>query len=140
MAQIFHYFNIKSNDQAQIFEAVKTVAGIKSWWTSGTKQIDDCLEFTFNDVGTMRKLFRVTNASPNTLVEWECLEGADEWIGTKVEFKIIPKDDGTTDLSFKHDQWADQTEYFAHCNYHWGMFMKSLKQYIETGVGAPHIF
>ena len=29
------------------------------------------------------------------------------------------------------------TDLFAHCNYHWGFYMRSLKAYCETGEGEP---
>ncbi|MFT4601616.1 MAG: hypothetical protein ACI857_001799 [Arenicella sp.] len=135
MEQIYQYFNIKSTDLKAIFDAINTEKGIQDWWTAGTKKEDDVLHFTFN--GNYTKSFKITNLLENKQVDWECIAGHDDWIGTKIEFKLVPKED-STDISFRHYGWADQTEHFASCNYHWGLYMKSLKALIEDGEGTPH--
>jgi len=135
MEQIYQYFNIKSTDLDVIFDAVNTEKGIQKWWTAGTVKEDNVFHFTFN--GNYTKSFRIVNAESNLKVEWECISGHDDWIGTKIEFKLIPKED-STDISFRHYGWKAQSEHFASCNYHWGLYMKSLKMLIEDGEGAPH--
>lgn len=135
MEQIYQYFNIKSTNKMEIFDAINTVKGIQSWWTKGTEKHEEELYFTFN--ANYTKSFRITRAIQGEKVEWECIAGHEDWIGTKIEIKLIDKGE-STDLSFKHFNWKEQSEHFASCNYHWGLYMKSLKSFVETGVGNPH--
>ena len=138
MTQIYHYFNIKTSNRSEIYEAINTIRGIQGWWTSGT--VKEGNQYAFSFAGSITETFRITGDIPNESVEWTCVDGAEEWIGTVVEFKLIPKGDGTTDVSFRHYRWAEQTSFYAVCNYHWGLYLRSLKQYIETGEGTPHQF
>ncbi len=136
MEQIYHFFNVKIADANQAFLAINTAEGIQKWWTSGTEKKDNVFIFSFgeNNVET----FKVLNAVEPKTIEWQCTNGSTEWIGTIVEFKIEVRDDATIDISFRHYNWAEQTKFYAICNYHWGLFMKSLKLYLETGTGTPH--
>lgn len=45
---------------------------------------------------------------------------------------------GSLNLRFSHIGWKKETDLFAECNYHWGLYIKSLKTYIETGKGNSH--
>ncbi len=136
MADIFHYFNIKTQDTTKIFEAVNSVPGIKGWWTTGTRFKDGVYEFAFTE--TDKEQFKIIETIENSVVKWEAVKGHKEWQGTKVEFRILPKTDGTTDLSFRHYNWKEQSDFYGVCNYHWGLYLRSLKKYIETGTGSPH--
>ena len=85
-------------------------------------------------------IFQVfTNLEKHKRVEWESVTGDKQWIGTKIIFNIEPKKD-SINLRFSHINWKEQTDLFADCNYHWGLYMKSLKTYIETGKGNPHLY
>jgi hypothetical protein len=78
----------------------------------------------------------ITNLEPDKKLEWECLEGDKEWIGTTFLFDLEEKDESTI-LRFSHNNWKEDTDFFASCNYNWGYYLKSLKQYCETGEGTP---
>ncbi|MBQ4822016.1 SRPBCC domain-containing protein [Aquimarina sp. MMG016] len=81
---------------------------------------------------------KVTKLSAPQLVQWECVDGDDEWIGTELSFELEQKDN-TTFLKFLHMNWADETEFFGFCNHQWGRFLDSLKSLCETGKGTPVI-
>ena len=66
---------------------------------------------------------------------WHCLEGDPEWIGTDISFDLEEKDEETI-LRFTHT-WREITEFYAHCNFQWGKYLVSLKEYCETGKGFP---
>ena len=70
-------------------------------------------------------------------VEWKCLEADPEWIETFIAFELEEKDDQTI-LRFTHGNWKKDTDFYATCNYHWGHYMKSIKDYCETGKGQPY--
>jgi len=138
MAEIFHLFNIKSTDRAKIYSAITTQEGLASWWTVETKAIPEIgavIEFRFTK--DYKKGMKILNLEKNKIVEWECVDADAQWLGTKIKFEIIPKDN-STDIKFYHSNWKKVTDLYGICNYHWGLYMKSLKTFIEEGKGNPH--
>jgi hypothetical protein len=79
---------------------------------------------------------KITNLLNNKKVEWDCLEGDKEWIGTTFLFDLEEKD-GSTILRFSHNNWKEETDFFASCNFNWGYYLNSLKQFCESGEGTP---
>jgi len=76
------------------------------------------------------------------MVEWKCMpEGdapKDECFGTTVRFQISRNDRGGTDVSFRHDGWKSQCVCFKRWSATWARLAgKSLKAYLETGLGTP---
>jgi len=71
---------------------------------------------------------KIIDLQPNKRVEWECLVGDKEWIGTKLIFELEEKDNETI-LRFTHSNWKAETDFFASCNFQWAYYLVSLKQY-----------
>lgn len=69
-------------------------------------------------------------------VQWECIRGPEEWLGTRIEFKLIEKED-KTQLKFRHAGWADESDHYYHCSTKWATFVLSMRDYLETGKGRP---
>lgn len=137
MAEIFHLFNIKTAEVSKIFDAITTQVGLSSWWTtetSGKFGTGKVIEFRFSK--DYKKGMKIISLDENKKVEWECIEGDDQWLGTKIKFELIQKE-GSTDVKFYHTAWKEVSDLFGICNYHWGLYMKSLKTYIEVGKGNP---
>jgi len=136
MAAIKHLLFINSPSQ-KIYSAITTKEGVANWWTEQTEighRVGDINIFDFGD--RYHNEMKISKLIPNKQVEWECLEGDKEWIGTKLIFEIEEKDKGSV-LKFTHGNWREETDFFASCNYHWGYYMRSLKLYCETGKGNP---
>ena len=132
--------------------------GLSGWWTpdAAAQPVRDSIaRFPFGP--TYVKEMRITNIEPPTRLNWTCITGCDEWVGTKISFELHSgsKDtllssrpelynqiqqethaDGTL-LVLHHDGWQDYTPMFAECNYTWGQFLRSLKLLCETGEGRP---
>ncbi len=135
MATIKHLFHIAAA-QNKVFEAVTSIDGLKSWWTaqvSGSSDIGDVLAFRFKGSGMD---FRVTSQTAGERVEWECISGFAEWIGTKITF-ALDQNEGKTRVRFEHSGWAATNDQYAAINFSWSRYMESLRQYCETGTGAP---
>ena len=79
---------------------------------------------------------KICKLDKKRIVLWECVEGDDEWLGTKVRFLLTEQEQKTL-LKFAHSDWKNMTEFFAHCNFNWGWYLASLKEYCETGTGKP---
>ena len=103
--------------------------------TVAKAKVGGILEFTFGD--EYYDKMRVTRLEPDRRVEWECIQGHHEWVGTTFVFDLEEKE-GTTTLRFTHGNWRAATDFFARCNYHWGYYMHSLKRYCQTDKGTPY--
>lgn len=138
MPEIYHLFNIRTPDINKIYKAITEQEGLSSWWTTetrGTSRLGNIIEFRFTE--NYKKGMKIIRLDENKIVEWECVEGDDQWLGTKIKFELLQKDK-STDIKFYHSNWKEMTDLFGICNYHWGLYMKSLKSYIEDGKGNPH--
>ena len=136
MSSIKHYLIINAQPE-KVYNAITKTVGLKSWWTVEAKaeeRVSGTAEFIFGE--RYHNKMRIINLQDNKIVEWECLEGDKEWIGTTFLFDIEEKD-GSTILRFSHNNWREETDFFAWCNFNWGYYMNSLKQYCETGEGTP---
>lgn len=136
MPAIKHYLIINSSPK-KIYSAVTTKTGITNWWTPQTEigsKIGDTNIFDFGN--RYHNEMSIADLQPNKRVEWKCIVGDKEWIGTYLVFELKEKDNGTI-LRFSHSNWKEETDFFASCNYQWAYYMRSLKQYCETGMGTP---
>lgn len=137
MPDIRHLLVIESSP-GSVYRAITDQAGLRAWWTPqavAKPQVGSIAEFNFDD--RYHNKMRIHRLEPEALVEWECLEGDPEWVGTRFLFDLRP-DDGQTVLRFCHCGWREPTDFFASCNYQWGYYMRSLKSYCETGEGTPY--
>ena len=144
----------------KIFDAITTQEGVAGWWAPGATTKPERGAVARIPFGPdYFKRMRVDELAPGKLVRWTCLEGADEWIDTRLSFEIegggaealsrahdeidgqveqLNHADKATLVIFHHDGWRAETPMFGECNYTWGRFLRSLKLYCETGKGRPH--
>lgn len=122
-----------------VYEAVATTEGISEWWTRdgvrGESSEGSKVEFYFGSPEPAA-VMEVTQLNPDGHVGWHCVEGADEWIGTKLTFDLTHKDNETV-VMFSHADWRDPSEFMAHCSARWAYFLLSMKSLLETGKGTP---
>ncbi|MGD8305627.1 MAG: SRPBCC domain-containing protein [Ignavibacteria bacterium] len=138
MASIKHYLIIKAPVE-KVYQSILTTEGLRGWWTDDAyaeEKVGGIAEFNFDEA--YHNEMRITKLEKNKLIEWECIEGDKEWIGTYFRFEFESRDDDTI-LRFTHGDWREETDFFASCNYHWGYYLSSLKKYNETGEGTPFI-
>lgn len=136
MADIKHIFEINA-PAGKIFEAITTVEGLQNWWTrqtSGDGKEGGELEFRFGD--HMFNKMKVINTTPDKEVHWECIDGHEDWIGTKLSFELIPQGENIR-VCFQHNNWKEANDFYGQCNHVWGHYMESLKSYCEKGKGEP---
>ena len=136
MPSIKHYLVIKAVAE-KVYTALSKTEGLCGWWTVEAKadeRVGGTAEFIFGE--RYYNKMKITNLLNSKKVEWKCLEGDKEWIGTTFLFDLEEKD-GSTILRFSQNNWKEETDFFASCNYNWGYYLKSLKQYCETGAGIP---
>ena len=123
----------------QVYEAVATKEGVSGWWTrdgvQGESSEGSKLEFYFGQPQPAA-VMEVEELHPQGHVQWNCIDGADEWIGTRLSFDL--KEAGAdTVVMFSHADWRSPSEFMAHCSARWAYFLLSLKSLMETGKGTP---
>jgi uncharacterized protein YndB with AHSA1/START domain len=132
----------------KIYEALTTTAGNKGWWTNDCevgKKVGDQAAFRFNPMGggggTMEVRFRIDTLAPGEAVQWTCIgqENNPDWQNTRVSFRLAAGAGGKTTLDFEHSGFVAKTKTYEACIAGWSHFMQSLKAYVETGTGTPHV-
>jgi uncharacterized protein YndB with AHSA1/START domain len=122
-----------------VFDALTTTAGLTAWWsrTEGSGEVGGELRFYMNAPEPC--VMRVDVAARPALVQWTCTscDFLSDWVGTRPTFTIIPLDDGTTELRFRHVGLDQQLECIELCTRSWNHFIPSLRDYIESGQGSP---
>ncbi len=139
MANILHRIEIYAAPE-KIYAAFSTEEGLRKWWTEDTIAKDSIkpgtiIKFRFGDEEGPD--MKVTSLEKNKLLEWECVQGDPQWVGTRFSFALEPSGSKTI-LRFAQRGWKDETDFYMHCNCRWAYFMLSLKSYVETGKGTPH--
>lgn len=138
MPDIQHSLLIHSNKE-KVYNAIATQEGVHNWWTVQAKirsEIGGKAEFRFGEEYLI--IVEITELVPHVKVGWKCQEGDKQWVGTNFSFEL-DEQNGNTTLCFGHLNWESQTEFFAHCNFQWGKYLMSLKNYCESGKGQPFI-
>jgi len=138
MAEIRHRVGIDA-PQAQVYRALTTIEGLAGWWTSdvrGDPSQGGALEFYFGG-DKPGAVMEVIEATPTNHVQWRCIGGAEEWIGTTITFDL-KEENGETVVLFTHADWREPVEFMYHCSTKWGYFMLSLKGWVETAMGNPY--
>jgi uncharacterized protein YndB with AHSA1/START domain len=153
-----HHALIIGTPAEKVYSAITTQQGLSAWWTPGTTakpEAGSLARFAFGP--DYFKEMKIVELKPNELVKWTCVKGAEEWVGTTITFSLQSgdkevllkshpeatdqlqqqKNNKGTLLIFHHDDWKDYTPMFAECSYTWGQFLRSLKEFCETGKGRP---
>jgi uncharacterized protein YndB with AHSA1/START domain len=124
----------------RVYEAVATTDGLSDWWTRGGVHGESAegsrLQFFFGQPEPAA-VMEVTRLDPGGEVRWNCVAGADEWVGTTLTFELTAQVEGTVVL-FTHAGWRSPSEFMAHCSARWAYFLLSLKSLLETGAGTPY--
>ena len=120
-----------------------SAAGVSRWWgsTQGDGAAGGTLVTSFGDHGV--NAMRVLEAGPTSVV-WQpiALDGTtptghmQEWLGTTIEFDIVPADTGS-ELRFRHAGLTPQLESWDDCFAGWTHFIASIEAVVKTGTGTP---
>ena len=137
MYDILHFVGIEG-PVAPIYAALSTKAGLAGWWTenvSGEEHVGGVLRFRFDSYGGSD--MKVLELLPGRRVAWECVDGAPEWIGTKLSFDL-KEANGETKVLFAQRGWREQVDFMHYCSTKWAVYLVGLKALIETGRGTPY--
>ena len=122
-----------------VFDALTTVGGLAAWWNpaTGTGAAGGELKFIMNAPEPL--VIHVDEAIRPTYVRWTVTDCPflPDWIGTRPSFTITPVGGDATDLHFEHKGMREELECFHMCTRSWDHYMRSLREYLETGHGMP---
>jgi uncharacterized protein YndB with AHSA1/START domain len=136
MVDILHRVGITASRDA-VFGALTNRDDLAAWWTNDTRgdgAPGGVLEFRFGDAGGFD--MKVLEAQPADHVLWEVIDGPEEWIGTQIRWDLTTEDDLTI-IMFAHEGWREPVPFMHHCSTKWATFLMSMKEFLETGTGAP---
>jgi len=122
-----------------VYSALVEQEKLAKWWTHSVKaepKVGSTSEFGFYG-GQVVFNMEVTDLQDGKSVQWKCTGGPPEWVNTDLSFTLTEKD-ATTVLRFKHGAWKSTEESYGMVNYQWAMYLKSLKDLVETGTGNPN--
>ena len=138
MAEILHEITVQAAPD-KIFEAITTEHGLKSWWTVDTMadpvEGGDARMGFYNRAVTFH--MKYDELSPAKRLQWNCVEGPEEWTGTTIAFDLAPAENGGTQIKFRHAGWNETGGQYPSVNTTWGLLLNSLKNYTESGAPAP---
>lgn len=138
MVDILHRVGIEGATPERVYAALATAEGVTGWWSTkaeGDTRVGGVVKFWFEAANGGISV-KVLELVPDERVVWEVVDGPQEWLGTHIEFRLVPDGDYTIVL-FKHTGWAEPVEFMHHCSTKWAVFMLSLKELVETGQGRP---
>lgn len=136
MINIVHRVGIKGSID-NIYEALTTDNGLSKWWTStthGAGSVGSIINFKFDEVTV---LFKVEELRDNKYVRWSHHgDMPDLWCGTEVVFDL-EETNNQVYINFSHINWAEASNFTGHCSTKWAVFLLSLKDAVEKGIGKP---
>ena len=77
-------------------------------------------------------VMEVVELSPDDRVQWRCVSGPPEWVGTTVAFDLKTSG-GETVLLFAHANWREPAEFMHHCSTKWATVLIGLRSGLEGG-------
>ena len=139
MADSLHQITINTDDST-LYQALTTQEGINSWWTGQcelARREGDYSHFWLGNRPTQFTM-RSQKMLPNKRVFLVCTHGPEEWVGTELWWEINAMPNGYCQLDFKHMNWNRDDGLFPECNSTWGLLMRQLKLYCESGQGSAY--
>ena len=127
-----------SAPKEDVFEALTTVEGLKSWFTPGLEGVpSDGSEFTSRFASKDGPFtWLVTDTTPGSVVRWKCTAGPGNSVGTTATFSISEQN-GQTTVSLDHEGFEDSDAAINSCTRLWGNMMDHLQKFVESHQPDP---
>jgi uncharacterized protein YndB with AHSA1/START domain len=138
MPDILHELSIKASPDT-LLDAITTTDGLAAFWTDqtdATPKPGTVANFGFGPNRETVFEMRVDIITPDR-VEWTCVGGPEEWVGTTLRWSLHPDGDATT-LRFEHRDWKREDGAVASCSYTWAMILDRLDHYVVDGRVSPY--
>ncbi|USD43573.1 SRPBCC domain-containing protein [Vibrio sp. SCSIO 43135] len=141
MAEIYHQVGIKAPID-KIHEYLTTEHGIKAWWTDC--KLVDSAGSTYVVLYIQEHMYHmeVYSNGPDSITWQPIVIDGDEvetgnWANTWINFSLS-KEKSQTIVNFIHQGWDKAGSSFSAVSTKWAVFLLSLKEAVESGVGRPY--
>jgi len=121
----------------KLFQAITTEAGLAGWITPKAKAqatVGSMTELTFDSGNTLG--FRIETLERPGRVIWAPAQAPAEWLESRLTFAISSAGSAST-LIFSHSGLPEGYPAYGFFTYCWGQYIRSLKLFLETGIGEP---
>jgi uncharacterized protein YndB with AHSA1/START domain len=107
----FQFEGVMTAPVSKIYEALTTKRGIQSWWTESCdvgSTVGSQITVRF---GPTFALMQIESLQSDAVVQWQVIDShlevpglvrTDEWIGTKINFRLEPESDSATRVRMDH--------------------------------------
>jgi uncharacterized protein YndB with AHSA1/START domain len=134
MAEINHEIKINAAPQ-DVYQALTSASELAKWHTSRTEN-GNGESFTVYPKDGPSFQWKVLKPDAHT-VEWQCIAGPGQSVGTIARFQISPLSDGRTLVELSHSGWPDTKGNFRKCNTLWAILLFHLQKYLGTKQASP---
>ena len=141
MAEIIHEATV-SGDPGQVRAALTTTAGLAGFYTDQVHADPKAGSEVWLGFGPGAETqFRFEVALADDGVEWTCVSGPAEWVGTTVAWRLRPdggaENGKATRVRFEHRGWRSADGELGTCSFVWAQILYRLDRYLATGVADP---
>lgn len=140
MPDIMHSLEIAAEPEA-VYAAITEGEKLAQWWTdtNTAEAVEGSqADFVFEGGQIVFKM-KIEELDHARRVVWAAVDSpVPGWPGTTITFDLAPQD-GRTMLLFGHRGWPSIEGAFPNINFNWALYLQSLKDYLETGTGSPHV-
>ena len=126
-----------------VYEALSTREGLAGNWTDQLEVPEETgaiARFGFGPDWDKTLEVRIDALESGRRVVWTPVGGFPGWVGTSIEWRLEPADDGGTVVRFSHTGWpeAEAEGEMAMCGYTWAMIIDRLGAQVARGERAPY--
>jgi uncharacterized protein YndB with AHSA1/START domain len=142
MRTIHHVLDVVA-ESTTVYQALTEEKNLSRWWTTkvtAAGTVGGNIVFTF--AGEFNPVMKVTSLEPDTLVEWQCTGGVEQWAGDTFRFELDARtgdgDRPQTRVRF-WQQYATELsdDDYGSYNFNWGYYLESLRLLCTEGTGKP---
>jgi uncharacterized protein YndB with AHSA1/START domain len=124
---------------AKVLAALTTAEGIRGWWTRDTDVSATEHTYRFGKGERARaSTFRVEKQDARGIALVCIAETDPAWLATRLSFGLESVGSATR-VQLVHAGFTPGNRCYDDCVGGWRHFMASLKAYVETGTGTPHV-
>lgn len=124
-------------DPSIVFMALSSSDGVQNWWTRDAQLANEEGGKAYINFGKQYKnVFTIEKQTKNEIC-WKVEEGDEQWVGTRIRF-LLEYEESMVTLRFSHEDWREETDFYAGGNFQWAHYILSLKNSCEVGRGKPY--
>ncbi|MEJ2045094.1 MAG: SRPBCC domain-containing protein [Reinekea sp.] len=135
MTTLYHEIQILTSPD-RVWSLLTTRVGLNRWWP-GEVSIHGGDSWRFNLADTDQSLvFKVVEEVPDSVLEWLCVQGEDDFHNTLIHWRIEKQEVGLC-LVLEHRDLRKSTEQVASLNTQWGIRIQNIYEQLHREIETP---